>query len=173
MCVHLKDSISFEAESHDATQICRAAAEILHGQTPFQYHLTARFRDATPAWKKEIENLERNAWQNSAISRCNTHCSACRWHSEWPQIRQLVAGLTAHWLRERQGRPARLEHLLLPKRPRKCVEGLGYCNATAKVPAPLPGRSQRPKNTHAFPMYCSFLHFEETTTILHRGHFEF
>jgi hypothetical protein len=53
------------------------------------------------------------------------------------------------------------------------MEGLGYCNATGKVPAPLLGHSQRPKNTHAFPMSCSFLHFEETTTVLQRGHFEF
>jgi hypothetical protein len=67
MWVHLKASISLEAESHDATQICRAAAEILHGQTPFQYHLTARFWDAAPAWKKKIENLERKAWQTLRI----------------------------------------------------------------------------------------------------------
>jgi hypothetical protein len=174
MWVHLKASISFEAESHDATQICRAAAEIVHGQTPFQYYLTARFRDAAPDRKKEIENLERKAWQNSANLRCDTCCSACRWHLDWPQIRQLGAGLTAHWLTERQGRPVGLEHLLLPERPRKCVEGhLAIVTLRGKFQRLFLATARDPKNTHAFPMSCSFLHFEETTTVLQRGHFEF
>jgi hypothetical protein len=142
MWVHLKASISFEAESHDATQICRAAAEILHGQTPFQYHLTARLRHAAPARKKEIENLGRKAWQNSANPRCNTCCSACRWHSDWPQIRQLGAGLTAHWFTERQGRPVRLEDLLLSgKTPQMCgrawlLERYGECSSASSWPQP-------------------------------------
>jgi hypothetical protein len=66
------------------------------------------------------------------------------------------AGLTAHWSRERQGRPVRLKYLLLPERPRKCVEWLSYCNAMGKVPAPLPSRSQRPKNTHTVHSHVLF-----------------
>jgi hypothetical protein len=68
MWVHLKASISFEAESHDATQICRAAAEILWADAiSIPPHLTARFRDAAPAWKRKSRTLKEKLGRTSRI----------------------------------------------------------------------------------------------------------